>query len=95
MNSTVRLACIALGSALGLSACMHGRSGSMPMGGMGSGGQGQMCQMHRDMTAGKSTAEQRAAVEAHIRGMHGNASDQMVAHHMKMMEMHCGATPAR
>ena len=53
---------------------------------------GSMCTMHREMTAGKSAAEQKAAVEAHIRSMHGTSSPDMVTHHMKMMEMHCPAT---
>ena len=50
----------------------------------------RMCEMHRQMTAGKSPAEQRAAVESHIKSMHGSVSPDMVDHHMKMMEMHCG-----
>ncbi len=50
----------------------------------------RMCEMHRQMTAGKSSAEQRAAVESHIKSMHGSVSPDMVDHHMKMMAMHCG-----
>lgn len=50
----------------------------------------RMCEMHKQMTAGKSPAEQRAAVESHIKSMHGSVSPDMVDHHMKMMAMHCG-----
>lgn len=49
----------------------------------------QMCEMHSQMTAGKSPAEQRATVEAHIKSMHGSVTPEMVSHHTKMMEMHC------
>ncbi len=45
-----------------------------------------MCDMHRQMTAGKSAAEQRATVESHIKWMHGSVSPGMVDHHMKMKE---------
>lgn len=53
---------------------------------------GHMCAMDKQMTEGKSPAEQRAAIEAHIKSMHGSVSPDMVAHHEKMMKMHCGAT---
>lgn len=57
----------------------------------------QMCEMHKQTTEGKSPAEQRAAAEAHVKAMHGSATPEMVAHHIKLMEMHCGhraAAPA-
>jgi hypothetical protein len=49
-----------------------------------------MCEMHRDATAGKSPAEQQAALEAQVKSMHGTADPAMVAMHRRMMETHCG-----
>jgi hypothetical protein len=54
----------------------------------------QMCAMHRQLTDGKSSAEQQAAIEEHIKAMHGTASPEMVAMHKKMMESRCGAAAA-
>lgn len=42
-------------------------------------GMANMCQMHQQMTAGKSPAEQQAAIEAHVKSMHGSATPEMVA----------------
>jgi hypothetical protein len=42
---------------------------------------------------GKSPAEQRAAAEAHITAMHGNADAAHVDQHLRMMEQMCGAKP--
>lgn len=70
------------------------------MGQMGSGmhgahpGMGNMCRMHEQMTAGKSPDEQRAAIEAHVKAMHGSATPEMVARHRAMMESHCGSAAA-
>jgi hypothetical protein len=57
----------------------------------------QMCGMHREMTAGKSAAEQQAAIESHIRSMHGTVTPEMVEQHRRMMETRCpgGAAPAK
>jgi hypothetical protein len=54
-----------------------------------------MCQLYRATLAGKSPDEQRAAAEAHVRSMHGSATPEHVAHHMRMMETHCGAPGTR
>lgn len=80
-----------------------GMSGSGGMGMGGSGGMGmsggdaaQMCAMHRQMMAGKSPAEQNAAMEAQMRSMHGgNVSPEQVRMHREMMEKNCAGTPAR
>ena len=48
-----------------------------------------MCEMHRQATVGKSPAEQQAAIEAHIKSMHGTADPDMVAMHQRMMDSHC------
>jgi hypothetical protein len=42
---------------------------------------------------GKSPAEQRAAAEAHITAMHGNADAAHVDRHLRMMGQMCGAKP--
>jgi hypothetical protein len=87
-------ASLSLIALLSLAGCATYRGGPM-MGGAGHGADdrdmGRMCDMHRQMTQGKSPAEQKAAVEAHIASMHGKATSDMVAHHFKMVEMHCGA----
>jgi hypothetical protein len=54
-----------------------------------------MCEMHRQETAGKSPAEQQAAVEAHIKSMHGTADPSMVAMHQKMMDAHCASSASQ
>ena len=88
----------AMGPGMRAGSGMEPGMGSGMGSGMGRGGPGGagmdmdgMCAMHRQMTAGKSPAEQQAAVQSHIRSMHGSASPDMVTHHMKMMEMHCPA----
>jgi hypothetical protein len=52
----------------------------------------QMCAMHRQSMEGKSPAEQQAAIEAHVRKMHGTASPEMVAMHRNMMDSRCGGS---
>lgn len=81
-----------LGATLLLSGCaMHRNDGEMAGGMCGQhGGMKRMCEMHKQMTAGKTPAEQQAAMEAHIKSMHGSVTPEMVSHHAKMMEMHCG-----
>lgn len=69
-----------------------------PMHGQMSGGEGampseRMCTMHRQMMAGKTPTEQRAAAEEHIRAMHGSVDNAHVERHMKMMEQKCGPIP--
>lgn len=59
-----------------------------------------MCDMHRQATEGKFAAEQRRALEEHVRSMHGTVPQDMVDHPMKMMETCCapharGAPPSR
>lgn len=70
---------------------MMGPDGKMMGGACGQNcDMGRMCETHRQMTSGKSPAERQAAVEEHIKSMHGSVTPEMVAHHSKMMEMHCG-----
>ena len=95
MNVRTVVAIPVLGVVVVVSGCasnrqagMHDREGRSP------GHMSQMCQMHKQMTEGKSPAEQRAAVEEHVKSMHGSASPEMVAHHTKMMEMHCSGAEA-
>jgi hypothetical protein len=47
-----------------------------------------MCEIHRQATAGNSPAEQQAAIEAHIKSMHGAEDPDMVTMHRRMMEKH-------
>ena len=99
----LRILVVAPAAALLLAGCMH-RGGGMggagmgpgPAGGMGTGGDmAQMCSMHRQMTAGKSPAEQQAAVQAYMRSMHGgNIGPQQVQAHMEMMDRQCAQVPA-
>ena len=56
----------------------------MPMGDME-----QMCDMHQKMMAGKSTEEQQAMMEQHMKAMHGDVDPQMAARHREMMEKNC------
>lgn len=81
---------------------MGGSGGGMGMGGAGGMGmsganQAQMCAMYRQMTAGKTPAEQQAAMEAQIRSMHGgNVTPDHVRMHREMMEKNCaGMSGAR
>ncbi len=82
-----------LAAAAVLAACspMHRGGGPGGMGGMGGGDSTQRCEMHRQMMAGKTPDEQRAAVEAHIRQMHGSVDQAHVDRHMQMMASRCGA----
>lgn len=54
----------------------------------------RMCAMHQQMTAGKSPAEQQAAIEAYVTSMHGSANPEMVAMHREMMDAHCTGSKA-
>lgn len=84
-----------LGAALVVSGCATNQQAGMYDGeGRSHGHMSQMCEMHKQMTEGKSPAEQRAAIEEHVKSMHGSASPEMVAHHTKMMEMHCSGADA-
>jgi hypothetical protein len=77
-------------AALSLLGCAtHREHGTAMGGGHGRMDMAQMCAMHRQMTAGKSPAEQQAAIEDHIRSRHGSVDPEMVAKHRKMMEMRC------
>ena len=87
---------------------MGGGPGSGPMmgggggpgqgmgGGMGMGGDmAQTCAMYRELTAGKSPAEQRAAVEQRMQSMHGGSmTPEQVRMRREMMERNCAAAPA-
>jgi hypothetical protein len=87
------LALCAFAATTVLSACAmhHGDGTTMGAPGGRYGDMARMCEQHRQMTAGKAPAEQQAAIEAHIKSMHGGSvAPNMVAHHMKMMEAHCG-----
>jgi hypothetical protein len=89
----MKVSLLAIPLAAGLvSACspMHGPM----MGGQGAMPSERMCTMHRQMMAGKTPAEQRAAAEEHIRAMHGSVDDAHVERHMKMMEQRCGPVPS-
>jgi hypothetical protein len=60
--------------------------------GMGAGNQAQMCAMYRQMMAGKSPAEQQAAMEAQMRSMHGgNVTPEQMRMQRDMMEKNCAA----
>jgi hypothetical protein len=98
---------LAAAAALLLAGCAsHGHGPGMG-GGMGMGHQhdgmarhdgshdmAQMCGMHRETTAGKSPAEQQAAIESHIRSMHGTVTPEMVEQHRRMMDTRCPAVAA-
>lgn len=89
------VAIAALGGLLVVSGCASKRQANMHNGDEHSHGHmSQMCAMHKQMTEGKSSAEKRAAIEEHVKSMHGSASPEMVAHHTKMMEMHCSGADA-
>jgi hypothetical protein len=80
------------GSMMGGSGSGTGMGGSGGMG-MAGGDSAQMCAMHRQMMAGKSPAEQNAAMEAQMRSMHGgNVTPEQVRMHREMMEKNCGGT---
>jgi len=73
-----------------------------PMGRMGMDGAGpgmgadtaQMCPMYRDLTAGKSPAEQRAAIEAQMQAMHGGSlTPEQLRLRRETMERHCAGAP--
>lgn len=79
-------------------------TGSGPMmGSMGATGQGmgsdmtQMCAQYRDLTAGKSSAEQQAAIEQRMQSMNGgNLTPEQLRMRREMMERNCaGATGTR
>jgi hypothetical protein len=81
---------------------MHGpgTGAQGPGGGMGmgaAGDQAQSCAMYREMMAGKSPAEQQAAVEARMRSMHGEqATPERTRMYREMMEKNCaGASGTR
>ena len=89
------------GSTMGGSGSGMGMGGSgSGMGMGGSGGMGmaggdpaQMCAMHRQMMAGKSPAEQQAAMETQMRSMHGgSATPEQVRMHREMMDKNCPGT---
>jgi hypothetical protein len=62
---------------------------SMPMGGAN---QAQMCDMYRQMMAGKTPAEQQAAMESMMRSMHGgNVTPEQMRMQREMMERNCPA----
>lgn len=90
------------GAGCGMMQHHSGASGS-GHGGMGAGAGGaqpgnmdmaRMCEMHRQMMVGKSPAEQQAAIEAHVKSMHGTADPQRVAMHRQMMDR-CPAPASR
>ncbi len=81
---------------------MGGQGAGMGMGGaggmgMGGGNQAQMCTMYRQMMAGKTPAEQQAAMEAQMRSMHGNTvTSEQARMQREMMEKNCaGASGTR
>jgi hypothetical protein len=68
--------------------CATGASNSGSMGGMGgtSGGQMDMqamCEMHKGMMAGKSTAEQQTMMSEHMKSMSPEMRTRMQAMHDK------------
>ncbi|MFM1991668.1 MAG: hypothetical protein RJA99_4625 [Pseudomonadota bacterium] len=72
---------------------MGGSGGGMAMGG---GNSAQMCEMYRQMMAGKSPAEQQSAMEAHMRSMHGsNVTPEQARMHREMMEKNCAGMSTR
>lgn len=73
-----------------ISGCATGASSSNSMGGMGamSGGQMDMqamCGMHKGMMAGKSTSEQQAMMNEHMKSMSPDMRARMQAMHEKCM----------
>lgn len=82
----------ALGATLLISGCAMHRNGGDTAGATGGhyGDMTRTCEMHRQMTTGKTPAEQQAAMAAHVESRHGSATPQRVAHHARMMEVHCG-----
>lgn len=71
-----------------LGGCATGASNSGSMGGMGgmSGGQMDMqamCEMHKGMMAGKSTAEQQTMMNEHMKSMSPEMRTRMQAMHEK------------
>lgn len=96
MNRRTLLALPILGSALVVAACATPREHAMS-GGHHHGSaehHRRMCAMHQQAMVGKSPAEQQAAIEAHVRSMHGSADPQHVAMHRQMMDRHCGTMGA-
>jgi hypothetical protein len=77
-----------------LSACTTPSAGGAKEGEHAQMDMAQMCAMHRQMMEGKSPAEQQAAIEAHIKSMHGTASAEMVQMHRKMMDSQCSGSGA-
>jgi hypothetical protein len=70
---------------MGPGAGMAGQS--MPMGG---GNPAMMCEMYRQMMAGKTPAEQQAAMESMMRSMHGgNFTPEQMRMQREMMERNC------
>jgi hypothetical protein len=60
---------------------------TMPMGG---GNPAQMCEMYRQMMAGKTPTEQQAAMESMMRSMHGgNVTPEQMRMQREMMERNC------
>lgn len=86
-------------AALALAACATAQDAppkDSPAAGMMAGADTQrMCEMYRQMTAGKSPDEQRAAVGAHMRSMHGTVTPEMVNQHLRMMQAKCATAPPR
>lgn len=81
----------------------HSGSSGAAQSGMGTGMAGgqpgrmdmaRMCEMHNQMTAGKSPAEQQAAIEAHVRSMHGTADPQRMAMYRQMTAQCSQSAPA-
>lgn len=91
-----RLAHALLGGALlALMGCTTPNRGPM-MGaaGMPRADDRRMCEVEHGMMAGKTPEERRAALEQHIRSMHGRVSPDMVEHHQRMIESYCRPAPA-
>lgn len=77
----------------------HGMAGGGGMGmggqgGMGTGNPAQMCAMYRDMMAGRTPAEQQAAMESQMRALHGGTvTPEQARMHRETMERHCAGAP--
>lgn len=89
MNSVLKLsgsaATVLLVAAL-IGGCASDRADSRPSMPMSSGAAGQMdmqrmCEMHRSMMAGKSTAEQQAMMNEHMKSMSPEMRSRMQAMH--------------
>lgn len=96
MNHRIFFALPVVGGALLVAACTTPRQYATASGYQhGSANHhSRMCEMHRQAMAGKSPAEQQAAIEAHVKSMHGSADPRHVAMHRQMMDKHCGTGTA-